>query len=76
VVGADDENVVTGYGNADNARWCRWCSATRTDPSAILWIKEFAPPTTGDRKLTGLTVWGADTAGNQYIAVDTYKTKT
>jgi hypothetical protein len=38
-------------------RMCRWCSGTLATDKVQVFLKDYAPPTTADRKLTGLTVW-------------------
>lgn len=41
-----------------------------------MFIKEFNPPATADRLLTGMTVWAADTTGVARLTIDTGKTNT
>jgi hypothetical protein len=74
-VGQQDINVNTDY-QSRKQRFCRWCPSTRVSTHAVVFIKDFVPPTTSTRLLKGISVWGADTAGKQYITIDTYSTKT
>lgn len=74
-VGQQDINVNKEY-EKRSLRFCRWCSATRTDPLGQIFIAAFVPPTTSTRKIKGISIWAADTTGKQYLTIDTYSTLT
>jgi hypothetical protein len=61
-VGAVDFNVLTNY-NERAQRWCRWCSAPANSGTNEVHLADFVPPTTSNRKLTGITVMSAITTG-------------
>lgn len=71
----DDYLVTTGY-NTKTKRQCRFCSSTFADSKASFFLKDYAPPTTGDRKITRLSVWAQATTGAGKLSTDTMKTHT
>jgi hypothetical protein len=50
-----------------NNRWCRWCNAALSTNIVEVFIKDFVPPTTANRLLTGLVTWGQTTAGACFV---------
>lgn len=79
-VGANDFNVLTGYSSlATKQRYCMWCSAPVGSTTSVneVFLKEFTPPTTATRKLSGITVFAADSTGaiNLSDAADSTATK-
>lgn len=69
-VHAQDPLVVTGYSTRAN-RWCRWCSAADNSGVVEVYLKDFVPPTTSTRLLTGIAAIGSSTAGAASLAVAT-----
>jgi len=55
---------------------CRWCTGTFASSKVSLYLKDFVPPTTASRKLSGITVWATTTAGKGYLTTDTIATLT
>jgi len=74
-VGLHDAKIITGY-DARIHRQCRWCNAARASTTADVHLKDFVPPTTSTRKLSGITVWAATTAGAGVLTNDATPTNT
>lgn len=72
---AEDFNVVTGY-TSRTTRNCRFCDAAFDTNKVQLHLKEYSPPATPDRKLTGMTVWAQATTGVSLLTIDSGKTLT
>jgi len=69
--------VVTNAVHTRTMRMCRWCTSTTSFAThASLYLKDFVPPTTASRKLSGITVWATNTAGKGYLTIDTVPTLT
>lgn len=74
-VGEVNEFVITGY-DTRKTRYCRWCDAPAASGNNELYLKDFVPPTTSNRKLKGISVWAAMEDGAFNLATDTCETKT
>jgi len=76
--GAADPLYVTSAVNNNliKQRQCRFCTTTFTSPNVINFIKDFVPPTTSTRKLSGMTVWAASAGGVSRIAGNSLSTAT
>lgn len=57
-----------------NNRWCRWCNAALATNIVEVFIKDFVPPTTANRLLSGLVTWGQTTAGACFVTKPTQST--
>ena len=68
-VGLQDHLIVTGH-DAKVMRMCRWCDAARASTTADVHLKDFVPPTTSTRKLSGITVFAATTTGLGGLTTD------
>lgn len=74
-VGGVNEQVVTGYATRVQ-RYCRWCNTIANSNKNEVHIASFVPPTTATRKLKGVTVYAATTAGAPNLATDSTETNT
>jgi hypothetical protein len=74
-VGAQDYSVVTNY-LTRTQRQCRWCHAARASTTADVHLKDFNPPTTSARTLSGITVLATTTAGAGVLTDDSTPTST
>jgi len=62
-VGANDPAITTGY-STRKARQCRWCASDNLATGvSFMYIADFVPPTTSTRLLTGVSLYGASSAG-------------
>lgn len=58
-------------------RMCRWCSAVLSNGNVEMFLKDYVPPTTSTRKLSGITLWISATDGATRVFTDDSKsTKT
>jgi len=72
---AADFQVTTGY-DTKVERYCKFCDATFDTDRIEMFVKEYSPPATADRLLTGMSVWAADTTGVARLTIDAGKTLT
>lgn len=58
-------------------RYCRWCNVgTGTGSNNQVYLKDFVPPTTSTRLLSGIVVLASDTDGKYNLAGETQTTAT
>jgi hypothetical protein len=74
-VGLHDHAIVTGYDTRVH-RQCRWCHAAKASTTGDVHLKDFVPPTTSARVLSGITVFAATTAGAASLTNDATPTST
>lgn len=56
-------------------RMCRWCSATFASTKAQLHIADYTPPTTPKRTISGISIWGTESTGDDsYYTPDSIET--
>lgn len=56
---------------------CRYChTGALESAAAVLYLKDFVPPTTANRKLKGITIWASNNAAKPYLTEDSDTTLT
>jgi len=68
-----DDLISTGY-LTRKARQCRFCTTTYSSSAVYAFLDEYTPPTTSTRKIKGISIWSADSAGAMMFTQDTIET--